>query len=148
MKLILLQDVKGTGKAGQIIEASDGYARNFLLPRKLATEANAGNLAAAQQAQDALTHRKKVEREQAVENAKKLDGSTVRLTAKAGENGKLFGAITSKEIAAELSKIAGFAVDKKQVELSESIKQLGDYEIVVRVYADTTCKITAQIVAQ
>ena len=148
MKLILLQDVKGTGKAGQIIEASDGYARNFLLPRKLATVANDGNLAAAQQAQSALTHRKKVEREQAVENAKKLDGSTVRLTAKAGENGKLFGAITSKEIAAELSKIAGFAVDKKQVELSESIKQLGDYEIVVRVYADTTCKITAQIVAQ
>lgn len=148
MKVILEQDVKGTGKKGQIVDVSDGFARNFLFPKKLAKVATSGNIEGAKQAEEAVRHRKKVEKQEAEELAKKLDGARVRVTAKCGENGRLFGAITSKEIAEAISAQTGHEVDKKKIGLADTIKQLGEYELTVRVYAETTAKVTVDVVAE
>ena len=129
MKVILTQDVKGTGKKGQIVEVSDGFARNFLFPRKAAREATAGAVVAAQQAEAAEAHRRKQEEAAAKELAKGLEGKVVKMTAKAGENGKLFGAITSKEIAEAAEAQLGAKLDKKKIELDGNIKELGEYDV-------------------
>ncbi len=148
MKVILTQDVKGTGKKGQIVEVSDGFARNFLFPRKAAREATAGAVVAAQQAEAAEAHRRKQEEAAAKELAKGLEGKVVKMTAKAGENGKLFGAITSKEIAEAAEAQLGAKLDKKKIELDGNIKELGEYDVVLRVYAETTAKIKLILTAE
>jgi large subunit ribosomal protein L9 len=148
MKVILEQDIKGTGKRGQILEISDGYARNYLFPRKLAKEATPGNVNAQKTADSANVHKKQVEHDQALALAKKLNGSKVEIKVRAGENGRLFGAITSKEVAEAIERQIGLKVDKKKIEMPEHIKQLGDYPVKLRVYAETLASITLTISAQ
>lgn len=148
MKVLLLQDVKDTGKKGQIVDVSDGYARNFLFARKMGKIATAENINAANQAEAAAVHKKKVEASDAKKLAASINGKSFVLKAKCGENGKLFGAITSKEIAEEVNKQLGTSLDKKNVEIDGNIKILGEYDVVLRVYAETTAKIKLSIVAE
>ena len=137
MKLLLEQDVKGTGKKGEIVDVSDGYARNFLLPRKLATPADAQSVNAASIQKSAAAHRKFQAGVAARELAKQLDGAVVTVKAKVGENGHLFGAITGKEIAAALKEQKKVEVDKKKIALSDPIRALGEYNVRVSIYENT-----------
>lgn len=142
MKVILIEDVKGKGKAGDIVNVSDGYARNFLFPKNLAKEANTTNLNAATLAKNAALHKKQVERQEAAELAKKIEGLTVHIQAKCGDSQeKLFGAITSKEIAAALLSEHGIEMDKKKIVLANNIKVTGEYPVTIRVYPEITAKI-------
>ena len=111
MRVILLADVKGSGKKGDLINAADGYARNFLLPRKLAKEANEQAMNELKNAEQAKQHKIEVEKAAAADAAKKLNGKTVKLVANAGQGGRLFGSVTSKEISEELKKLYGVDVD-------------------------------------
>ena len=129
MKIILLQDVKGQGKKGQSVEVSDGYARNFLLPKKLAVEATADNLNAMKIKEKARIAQIEREKEAARETVKKLEAITVNIKAKAGGAGKLFGAVTAKEIAEALEKQHGISIEKNKIVLSEQIKTFGTFEV-------------------
>ena len=137
MKLLLEQDVKGTGKKGEIVDVSDGYARNFLLPRKLATPADAQSINAASIQKSAAAHRKFQAGVAARELAKQLDGAVVTVKAKVGENGHLFGAITGKEISLALKEQKQIDVDKKKIALSDPIRALGEYSVRVSIYENT-----------
>lgn len=141
MKLLLEQDVKGTGKKGEIVDVSDGYARNFLLPRKLATPADAQSVNAANIQKSAAAHRKFQAGLAARELAKQLEGAVVTVKAKVGENGHLFGAITGKEISAALKEQKQVDVDKKKIALSDPIRALGEYTIRVSIYENTFSNI-------
>lgn len=129
MKVILQQDVKGQGKKGQTIEVSDGYARNFLLPKKLAVAATADNMNAMQIKERARLAQLERDKEAARETAKKLEGVSVTIAAKAGNGGKLFGAVTSKEIADALSAQHGITVEKNKIVQSDPIKTFGTFEV-------------------
>lgn len=141
MKLLLEQDVKGTGKKGEIVEVSDGYARNFLLPRKLATPADAQSINAASIQKSAAAHRKFQAGVAARELAKQLDDAVVTVKAKVGENGHLFGAITGKEIATALKEQKQVEVDKKKIALSDPIRALGEYNVRVSIYENTFANV-------
>ena len=146
MKVILLSDVKGQGKKGEIVNVSDGYARNFLFPRNLAQEANAQNLNSAQVRQDAAAHKKAVEKKNAEELAAQLADRGVTIQAKCGSTGRLFGAITNAEIAEALSAQTGLDIDKKKVVLQNPIKELGAYTVTLKLYAgvQTNIRLTVQ----
>jgi len=133
MKVVLIQDVKGLGKKGELVNTSDGYARNFLCPRKLAMEANAQAMSELKNREAAEKHRIDTEIAAAKENAAKLEGKTVKLTAKGGANGKLFGSVTSKDVATLISKEYGIALDKRKV-VVEDIKAFGTYPVEVKLY--------------
>ncbi|HBM82014.1 MAG: 50S ribosomal protein L9 [Clostridiales bacterium] len=148
MKVILNVDIKGVGKKGQIINASDGYARNYLLPRKFAVSATGGNLTSLNEKKEAEKYRKQNEREKAFETAKKLSGLKVLFKVKAGENGKLFGSITSKDIAGEIKKQHGFEIDKRKIVLDEPIKSEGIYNIEVKVYPEINAKLKVEVTAE
>lgn len=137
MKLLLEQDVKGTGKKGEIVDVSDGYARNFLLPRKLATPADAQAVNAANISKSAAAHKKFQAGVAARELAKQLEGAVVTVKAKVGENGHLFGSITGKEVAQAISEQKHVEIDKKKVALAEPIRSLGEYSIRVSLYENT-----------
>ena len=124
MKVILLQDIKGVGKKDEVIQASDGYARNFLLPRKMAVEANAENMTKLKGKKDSQNHKKELEKEEAQKIQKKLEGILLKIKVKAGENGKVFGGVTAKEISENLKAQYQIEVDKKKIDLKETIKQL------------------------
>ncbi|MEZ4509145.1 MAG: 50S ribosomal protein L9 [Firmicutes bacterium HGW-Firmicutes-9] len=141
MKLLLEQDVKGTGKKGEIVDVSDGYARNFLLPRKLATPADAQAVNAANISKSAAAHKKFQAGLAARELAKQLEGAVVTVKAKVGENGHLFGSITGKEVAAAISEQKNVDIDKKKVALSEPIRSLGEYTIRVSLYENTFAQV-------
>ena len=141
MKVLLLQDVKGQGKKGEIVNVSDGYARNFLLPKKQAVVADNAVMNELRTKEEAKKHREAEERKAAQENAKKLEGIVVKLYATAGADGKFFGAISAKEVADELAKQAGIEVDKRKIDLKDSIKAFGTYALDVKLYADVTGKI-------
>ena len=141
MKVILLQDVKGQGKKGEIVNVSDGYARNFLLPKKQAVIADNAVMNELRTKEEAKKHREAEERKAAQENAKKLEGIVVKLYATAGADGKFFGAISAKEVADELLKQTGIEVDKRKIDLKDSIKAFGTYALDVKLYADVTGKI-------
>ena len=126
MKVLLLQDVKGTGKKGEVVNVSDGYARNFLLPRKLADPADAQAINAASIQKSAAQHRKFTAGVKAREQAKAIDGQTVRVKARVGENGKMFGSVSGKEIAAALAEQKGVEIDRKKIAI-EPIRTLGEY---------------------
>ena len=132
MKVILLADVKGTGKKGELVNASDGYARNYLIPRKLAKEANAQAMNELKNAEASKQHRIEVEKANASEAAKKIDEKTIKMTAKAGQGGRLFGSVTAKEITEELKKQYGVDVDKRKIELDGDIKAFGTYRCEVQ----------------
>ena len=129
MKVILQQDVKGQGKKGQLVEVSDGYARNFLLPRKLAVVATADNLNTMRQQEKARKAQEEAEKAEARELAKKLEGVLVKVSAKAGEGGRLFGAVTAKEISEALAQQQQMNIAKTKLVLDEPIKACGTYPI-------------------
>ena len=141
MKVLLEQDVKGTGKKGEVIEVSDGFARNFLLPHKLATPADAQAVNAASIQKSAAAHRKFQAGVAARDMAKQLEGAAVTVKAKVGENGHLFGAITGKEIAAALLEQKQLEVDKKKIALTDPIRALGEYTVRVSLYENTFANV-------
>lgn len=145
MKVILNEDVPGKGSAGDIVTVSDGYARNFLFPRKLAREANRTNLNAAQQTIAAAKHRREKAKQDAQQVAKELEGSTVTIKAKRGNGGKLFGAVTAKEVADAIAERYGLEIDKKKFSLPV-IKELGTYDVSVKVFAEVSTKIKVEVV--
>lgn len=147
MKVILLKDIKGTGKKDQIIEASDGFARNYLFPRKLAVEASNANLNAIETAKSAQSHRKEVEKEEAKVLAKKMSDMTVEIAVRAGENGRLFGKVTNQEVADALKAKYGMEVDKRKISI-DTIKEVGDAEAVVKLYPEVSAKLKLKIVPQ
>ena len=148
MKVILQQDVRGQGKKGQLIEASDGYARNFLLPRKLAVEANAENLNVMKSQQAARDHKAALEKAAAEEDAKKISATAVTLRVKAGAGGKLFGAVTANDVAAAVNAACGTELAKQKIVLEEPIKVAGSYKIKARLYPEVTAEITVNVLAE
>ena len=148
MKVILLDNIKGVGKKDEIINASDGYARNFLLPKKLAVEANSANMSKLKAKQDSNAYRKNVEKEDAQKVAEKLKGILLKISVKAGENGKIFGSITSKEIAENLKTQYQIEVDKKKIELKEPIKTLGSFTVQIRLYEGVIGNLKIQMISQ
>ena len=143
MKVILLKDIKGTGKKDQIIEASDGFARNFLFPKGLAKEASAANLNAVENQKAAEKHREDVRRAEALETCKKLAGKSIRIEARGAEGGRLYGSVTSQEIAAALEKQYGVKVEKRRIEVA-NIRNAGDFTVSVWLYAGVTAEMTAK----
>ena len=134
MKVILLQDVKAQGKKGDVVNVSDGYARNFLLPKGLAREATGGAISELKSQQGAAAHKRNVEEEKANAIAKRMESITVTVKAKAGENGKLFGSITSKDVADSLKKEAKIDLDKRKIDLADGIKTLGEHTVKASLY--------------
>ncbi|MBQ7488324.1 MAG: 50S ribosomal protein L9 [Clostridia bacterium] len=144
MKVILLKDIKGTGKKDQIIEASDGYARNFLFPKGLAKEASAANVNAVENAKKAQQHRENVEKSSAEETARKLAGKILKVSARGAEGGRLYGSVTSQELADALERQYGVKVEKRRIE-SANIRNAGEYKISVWLYAGVTAEMTAVV---
>ena len=145
MKVILLADVKGQGKKDQIINVSDGYARNFLFPKKLAVPADAGALNDVKNKEASKQHKIDVERAAAQETAKKLETIVVRMVYAAGPDKRLYGSVTSKEIAETLKKDYGIEVDKRKISLAEPIKSFGTYKVDVKLFTDVSGKITIEV---
>lgn len=146
MKVILLQDIKGKGKKGQCIEMSDGYARNYLLPRKMAVEANADNLNTMRMNDKAAAEKAAKERAEAMDISKKLREITVTVTAKGGGSGRLFGAVTSSEIAESLKAQHGITIDKRKIVIDEPIKNAGTYTLKCKLGYEIVGELTAKIV--
>ncbi len=147
MKVILTQDVKGTGHAGEIVNVSDGYARNFLLPKGLAKQASEQNLNVAKQQQKAIEKKRMLELLSAEEAAKKLKDLRVVVKAKCGENGRLFGSVTVKEIAEAITEQHGIEIDKKKIALPEHIKELGEMKMQIKVHAGVTADMILSVEA-
>ena len=145
MKVILTEDVKAQGKKGDLINVSDGYARNFLFPKGLAVEANAANVAERNSKLASIDHKKAEEKAAATELAAKLGTLTVVMTAKAGAGDKLFGSVTSKEIAEEIKKRYGLDVDKKKIVLDEPIRAFGAYKVAVKLHPEVSATLTVKI---
>lgn len=145
MKVILLQDVKSLGKKGDMVEVSDGYARNFILPKKVGVEANEVN---KNDLKLQKANQEKIAKEQydaAVALAKELEEITVNVSVKAGEGGKVFGAVTAKEIAQALLAQHGKEVDKKKIQLTDSIKNIGSFEVSVKLHTKVTAKLSVKV---
>ena len=145
MKVILTQDVKGKGKKGQMIEVSDGYARNFMLPKKLAIEATPDAVNTMRMNDKATAERIAREKAEALATSKKIRELTVVVTAKGGGNGRLFGAVTTQEIAAALEKQAGIKLDKRKIVLGETIKNVGTYTATYKLGYEITAPLSVKI---
>ena len=145
MKVILLQDVKGKGKKGQLLEISDGYARNFLLPKKLATEATPDAINTMRMNDKAAAEKAAKERAEAMEISKQLREMTVTVTAKGGGAGKLFGSVTNQEIADALKAKSGIVLDKRKIVLSDPIKNVGTYTVQCKLGYEITAPLTVKI---
>ena len=145
MKVILTQDIKGQGKKGQLVEVSDGYARNYLMPRGLAQEATKENLNVMHGKQEAEAYKKQMALDDAKELAKKLGELTVEIKAKSGENGKLFGSVTSKEIVEELLGAHHIKIDKKKLVLPDGIKTLGTTEVEIKLHPGVSAKLKVSV---
>lgn len=147
MKVILKADIKGTGKKGEMINTSDGYARNYLFPRDLAMEASEGNIKTLEHQKAKEVKKKSEELANAKEFAKKLSELSVTIKVKTGDNGKLFGSITSKDISEEVKKQHGVEIDKKKIVLEDAIKTTGTYDIEIKVYPEVHGKLNVTIAA-
>ena len=134
MKVILKENIKGVGKKDQIINASDGYARNYLFPKNLAVEANNANMSKLKAKNDSAQYKKDQEKEEAKQIAEKLKKITIKVEVRAGENGKIFGGVSSKEIAENLEAQHKIKIDKKKINLKETIKTLGVQNIEIKLY--------------
>ena len=145
MKVILLQDVKTLGKKGDLVEASDGYARNFLLPKKHAKEANAQAMYEYKNAENSKNFKIATQKAQAEADKKTLEGKVFKMTAKAGQGGRLFGSITSKQVAEEIKKQYKIDIDKRKVVLECDIKEFGTYHAEVKLYTGISAKIDVQV---
>ena len=148
MKVILKENIKGVGKKDEIINASDGYARNYLFPKNLAVEANATNLSKLKTKQDSENYKKNQEKEEAKGLAEKLEKVRLRFNVKTGENGKVFGGVSSKEIEEKLEKEYNFKVDKKKIELKETIKTLGITKINVKLYEGVIASLNIEVLGE
>lgn len=148
MKVVLLQDVKDLGKKGELVNASDGYARNFLFPRKLAVEATAGKLKEIEDKKSSQRNKKEMELKAAKELADKISKLEISFKTKAGENGKLFGSITSKDVADAIKAQHKIEIDKKKVVLHDAIKALGTYQVEIKVYPEVSTKINIKVVEE
>ena len=148
MKVILLDNIKGVGKKDEIINASDGYARNYLLPKKLAVEANAENMSKLNNKKESAIYKKDQEKQNAEELAKKLKGIMLKIKVKAGENGKIFGGVTSKEISENLKNQYNFIVDKKKIELKEAIKTLGSFNVSIKLFEGITADLKVEVISE
>ena len=148
MKVILLSDVKGSGKKGDLINVSDGYARNCLLPKKLAQEATPQALNELNNAKKAMQYKIEEDIKKAKKEAATIDGKSIKIVAKAGNGGRLFGSITAKEIAAEVEKNYKIQIDKKKISLKSEIKNLGAYEFDVKLYNGVKAKMTVMVVEE
>ena len=147
MKIVLREDVESLGHKGDLVDVADGYARNFLVPRGLAMKATRGGIAQAEAMRRNRSAREDRDREAAQELAGKLTASPIVVTAKAGEGGKLFGSITSSDIADAIAQQAGAEVDRRSIQLAEPIKELGELEVPVRLHADVTASVQVTVVA-
>ena len=145
MKVILLQDIKGTGKKDQIIEASDGYARNYLIPRKMAKEATAEVLNSIQKAKAADKHREDVKRNEAEVKARELKGKVLQLQARGGENGKLYGAVTNEQIAEAVKQQFEIDIDKRKIEIDEPIRSAGQTSVTLKLFAGISAKVLVNV---
>lgn len=145
MKVILLSDIKGVGKKDQIINANDGYARNYLFPKKLAVEATAGNLGNLKAKQESNQFRKDMQKDEAINLANKLKELTLQIKVKAGENGKIFGGVTAKEIAENLKSQHNIEVDKKKINLTETIKVIGTRTVDIKLYEGVIGKLKVEV---
>lgn len=145
MKVILLQDVKSLGKKGELVETSDGYARNYLLPRKIAREANAQAMNEYKNAENSKNFKIATQKAQAEQQKKMLEGKKFVMTAKAGQGGRLFGSITAKQVAEEIKKQYNIVVDKRKVVLESDIKEFGTYKAEVKLYTGISANIDVQV---
>jgi len=145
MKVILLQDIKGTGKKDQILEISDGYARNFLLPRKLAREATAEALNSVERSKSADRHREEVKRQEAEKLARDLKGKVVQLSVRGGENGKIYGSVTNDQIAKAMSEQLGIEVDKRKIDVEEPIKNAGQAFVNLKLMAGVSTRLIVNV---
>ena len=145
MKVILLQDVKGKGKKGQMIEVSDGYARNYMLPRKMAVEATADAVNTMRMNDKAAAEKAARERAEALEVSKKLRDMTLVVTAKGGGSGRLFGSVTNQEIADALEKKTGIKLDKRKIVISDPIKSVGTYTVNCKLGYEITAPLSVKI---
>lgn len=146
MKVILNQDIKGVGKKDQVINASDGYARNFLFPKKLAVPADKENMAKLQTRKDSASHKKEVELQQAEKIKEQISKIELTIKVKTGDNGKLFGSITAKEIAENLDNQYKIKIDKKKVILKDSIKELGKVNVPIKLYEGVIATLKINII--
>ena len=145
MKVILLQDVKGVGKKDTIVNAADGYARNFLFPQKLAVEATPGAMKGIEKMRKAEADREADRRGQATETAAKLRGKAINMQVKCGAQGRLYGSITSAEVAVALKEQHGVDIDKRKIDLAETIRTVGESECVVKLYPEISAKMTVRV---
>lgn len=145
MKVILKADIKGVGKKDEVINASDGYVRNFLFPKNLAVEANTENMKKLQAKNDATQYKKDLEKEEAKKIADKMNKIMLKITVKAGENGKIFGGVSAKEISENLEKQENIKVDKKKINLKETIKTLGVHTVEIKLYEGVIGKIKIDV---
>ncbi len=148
MKVILKADIKGVGKKDQVIEASDGYARNFLFPKNLAQEANKENMSKLKAKQDSVKFQKDQEREEAQKLEEKLSKIVLKIKVKAGENGKIFGGVSSKEVAQDLEEQYQIKVDKKKIELKETIKTLGRHTIEIKLFEGIIGELKVDVICE
>lgn len=148
MLVILNKDVKGTGKAGEIIKVSDGYARNMLIPRGLATEATQGNIRQMEKRKAIEAEKKAEEKAAAKEQAEKIKSLSVKIKTKAGEGGKIFGSITSKDIAEALKNQHNMDIDKKKIQLSSPIKQTGETTVDIKLYFEVNAELKVVVEAE
>lgn len=148
MKVILLEDIKGVGKKDQVINASDGYARNYLFPKKLALEANNENMLKLKAKQNGIEYKKNVEKEEAKKLAERLKQLNLVIKVKAGENGKIFGGVTAKEISENLKSQYSIEIDKKKINLSETIKTLGVITVDIKLYEGIIGKLKVQVISE
>jgi large subunit ribosomal protein L9 len=145
MKVILKADIKGSGKAGELVNVSDGYARNYLFPRALAVEADQKAMNDLRGREEAKKHQAQVEEQNARAAKAALSGKTVRLTARAGSAGRLFGAVTSKEIASAIKSQFGIDIDKRKIVLDADIKAFGSYKIEIKLHPGVAAELTVAV---
>ncbi len=147
MKVILLDDVRGSGKSGDVVNVSDGYARNMLIPRGLAVEATPQNIKQLEKKKEAIAKKFAEDKAAALEMKKKLEEITVEVKTKAGKDGKVFGSVTSKDIAEALQAL-GFDVDKKKIQLDSPIKAVGTTDVNVKLFTEVTGKVKVNVVSE
>ena len=148
MKVILKENIKTLGKKDQVVNVSDGYARNYLFVKNLAEEANASNLARLQSRKDSAQYKKDVEKDEATKISQQIEKIKLVFRVKAGENGKVFGGVSSKEIAEKLEKDYSIKVDKKKIELKETIKTLGITKVQIKLYDGVCANLKVEVLSQ
>ena len=148
MKVILLDNVKGVGKKDEIINANDGYARNFLFPKGLAVEANNSNLIKLKAKQDSKAFKKGEDKKEALNIKEQIEKITLKIEVKAGENGKIFGGVTSKEIAEQLKKQCNIELDKKKIDLKDTIKTVGIFTVDIKLFEGIVGKLKLEIIGK